>query len=164
VAVSDNLNKGITEDRLLAAHKGAHPSETQVEAEDSRWQPGQSGCPNGRPKGSRNKLSEAFLQALAEDFETHGKDSVVKVRTERPNEYLRIVAVALPKRMELEDATPQKPVREMTDDELHAILWRQYQELGITDQEVADARARREAEGRPAYGPLGRVFTGNGRA
>jgi hypothetical protein len=49
--------------------------------------------------------------------------------------------------MELEDAMPYKPAREMTDDELHAILWRQYRELGITDQEVADARARREAEG-----------------
>jgi hypothetical protein len=33
--------------------------------------------------------------------------------------------MALPKRMELDDATPQKPVREMNDDELRAILWRQ---------------------------------------
>jgi hypothetical protein len=38
--------------------------------------------------------------------------------------------MALPKRMELEDATPQKPVREMIDDVLHAILWRHKQELG----------------------------------
>jgi hypothetical protein len=152
LAVSDNLNNGITGDRLLAAHNGERPGETRVEAEDSRWQPGQSGCPNGRPKGARNKLSEAFLSALAEDFETHGRDTIVKVRSDRPNEYLKIVAMALPKRMELEDATPQKPAHEMTDDELHAVLWRQYRELGITEDEVAQAAVRREAEGRPAYG------------
>ena len=94
----------------------------------------------------------------------HGENTVVKVRMERPHEYLRIVAMALPKRMELEDATPQKPPREMTDDELHAILWRHYQELGITEDEVAQAAVRREAEGRPAYVPRGRVVSGNGRA
>jgi hypothetical protein len=67
-------------------------------------------------------------------------------RTDRPNEYLKIVAMALPKRMELEDATPQKPMRDMTDDELNAILWRDYKELGITEQEVAEAAARRPEE------------------
>jgi hypothetical protein len=53
----------------------------------------------------------------------------------------------------LEDATAQKPAHEMTDDELHAVLWRQYRELGITEDEVAQAAVRREAEGRPAYVP-----------
>jgi hypothetical protein len=30
----------------------------------------------GRPKGSRNKLGEAFIQALAEDFERHGAEAI----------------------------------------------------------------------------------------
>ena len=34
------------------------------------------------PRGSRNKLSDAFLQALADDFEAHGKGVVEKVRTD----------------------------------------------------------------------------------
>ena len=34
--------------------------------------PGEVRNPTGRPKGSRNKLSDAFLQALANDFEAHG--------------------------------------------------------------------------------------------
>ena len=51
----------------------------------------------------------------------------------------------LPKRMEIEDATPEKPPHEMTDDELNAVLWKQYKELGVTEQDVADASTRREA-------------------
>jgi hypothetical protein len=35
------------------------------------FEPGQSGNPAGRPKGARNKLSEVFLQALAEDFDAN---------------------------------------------------------------------------------------------
>jgi hypothetical protein len=43
------------------------------------------------------------LQALADDFEAHGKGVVEKVRTERPQDYLKIVASVMPKRMEVED-------------------------------------------------------------
>jgi len=46
--------------------------------EDTRFQPGNPGGP-GRPLGSKNKLSESFLQALAEDFEKHGKDAIRRI-------------------------------------------------------------------------------------
>jgi hypothetical protein len=100
--------------------RDARPDDTGDQ--QGSWQPGQSGNPSGRPKGARNKLSEAFLKALADDFETHGKDTIVKVRTGRPNEYLKIVAMALPKRMEIEEATPARRAIDMTDDELAAII------------------------------------------
>lgn len=61
------------------------------------WKPGQSGNPNGRPKGSRNKLGEAFIEDMHADWEAHGKDAIVRVRTEKPEQYLKVVASILPK-------------------------------------------------------------------
>jgi hypothetical protein len=86
-----------------------------------QWQPGQSGNPAGRPKGARSKLSESFLKALAEDFDSNGIEVIEKVRKARPHEYLKIVAAVLPKQVQLEDLTPQRRAEDLTDDELATI-------------------------------------------
>ena len=38
----------------------------------------------GRAKGARNKLSVAFLEAFAADFEEHGAEVIKIVRVEKP--------------------------------------------------------------------------------
>ena len=53
----------------------------------------------GRPKGSRNKLSEEFLSALYADFEAHGADAIARVRQDRPHEYIKVIASLLPKEL-----------------------------------------------------------------
>lgn len=63
--------------------------------------PGQSGNPLGRPKGSRHKLSEAFLSALWTDWQLHGADVVATVRTMEPSQYLKIIASVVPKQIEV---------------------------------------------------------------
>jgi hypothetical protein len=83
---------------------------------------GESGNPAGRPKGSRNRLSETFLSALAVDFDQHGIWVIERVRMERPHDYLRIVVGALPKDMNMSLSTRQRPLEFMTDAELTAIL------------------------------------------
>jgi hypothetical protein len=70
--------------------------------QDTRFKPGQSGNPAGRPRGARNKVSEKLLEALAMDFDSHGKAVIEKVRSDRPHEYLKIVASLVPKQMEIE--------------------------------------------------------------
>ena len=62
-----------------------------------QFKPGQG----GRRKGSRNKLGEDFLQALADDFERHGAEAIERVRIEKPDAYLKVIASLLPKDLNL---------------------------------------------------------------
>lgn len=94
------------------------------------WEPGQSGNPNGRPKGSRNKLGEAFWEALHDDFKYNGTAAIVKVRTDRPHEYLKVIAQVVPKELLVKDLS----LEEMDDDALIEFL--------------ADIRAAKTALGR----------------
>jgi hypothetical protein len=68
----------------------------------------------GRPKGARNKLGEAFVQALHDDFDEHGIAAIQIVRAEKPDQYLKVIASLLPKDVNLN----VNDDREMSDDEL----------------------------------------------
>jgi hypothetical protein len=85
-------------DMSIAA--GATAKQTARTGEKAgRFKPGAEWTGNraGRPKGSNDKLSKAFVAALADDFAKHGMAVIAKVRQKSPAIYLRIVADLVPK-------------------------------------------------------------------
>ena len=68
------------------------------------WQPGQSGNAKGRERGSRNKLSEEFIDALYADFQEHGAAAIKACRDASPENYVKVIASLLPKEMNIRDS------------------------------------------------------------
>lgn len=97
------------------------------------WQPGQSGNPAGKPKGSRNKLGEAFIQALHADFETHGESVIKAVREDKPAEYLKVVASLLPKQVEIREGAFDG----VDDEQLAALVAAARSALGVAGSGTA---------------------------
>jgi uncharacterized small protein (DUF1192 family) len=65
------------------------------------YRKGQSGNPDGRPPGSRNKLTEAFLRDVLAAWEAKGAAAVLKLCDERPYDFVKLVATILPKNFNL---------------------------------------------------------------
>ena len=93
------------------------------------WQPGQSGNPAGRLRGSRNKLSEEVICALLRDFREHGQKAIAKVRREQPGVYLRVLALLCPREHQVQHSNPLK---DLTDEQLEAMI--EYIETSLAAQ------------------------------
>jgi len=100
----------------MAGRKPAGTAKRQLPKamEAHQFKPGQSGNPKGRGKGVRNKLGEAFLEALHEDFNEHGADAITKCRQDSPVAYVKVLASILPKDLNV----TINPLEELTDAEL----------------------------------------------
>ena len=81
------------------------------------FKPGQTGNPGGKPTGARNRLTAAFLNALAADFDEHGKKAIQECRETKPEAYIKAIAALCPKVIEVE-----RPLQEMEDAELLAAV------------------------------------------
>ena len=83
------------------------------------WQPGVSGNPAGRTRGSRNALSEEVICALLRDFRKHGEKAIAKVRREQPGVYLRCLTLLIPREHKVEQSNV---IKNLSDQELEAMI------------------------------------------
>jgi uncharacterized protein DUF5681 len=67
------------------------------------WKPGESGNPAGRPKGSRSKLSEAFLTDFLGAWEKFGAAALETAATQFPTIFVRVTASLLPRPFKIEN-------------------------------------------------------------
>jgi len=74
---------------------------------------GETGNPGGKPVGARNRLTAAFLNALAKDFDENGVTAIKECRENKPDAYIKAIAALCPKEIEV-----KSPLQELKDDEL----------------------------------------------
>src|SRR4029453_9926692 len=87
----------------------------------TQFKPGQSGNPKGRPKGSRNKLSEMFFRDLCDAWQAFGKPALETMAMLYPVEFVRLVASLMPKEPEATIA-PVTVMERMSDAQLDALI------------------------------------------
>ena len=99
----------------------------------------------GRMKGSRNKLSVAFLNDFLEEWREGGREAMRIMRIERPAEFVKTAAYLMPKEMTLEVG----PLQELSDDKL--ITYIEYTERELERRALSiESREESQTDGRQA--------------
>src|SRR3979409_292171 len=71
----------------------------------------------GRPKGARDKLTHAFIEALVREFEVGGAAAIRICRKEEPTKFVQICASLQPKEFQVETF-----MADATDAELDTLI------------------------------------------
>jgi len=83
------------------------------------FKPGLSGNPHGNRHRTRHLLNQEFMQALLLHFRQHGKKAIEKVAREQPAVYVKILALLVPREMQIEQTNR---IKQMTDEEIEQAI------------------------------------------
>jgi len=89
--------------QVPAADIAAANARREKAFKENRFKPGQSGNPAGRPKGSRNKISAAYMDDMLAFWQSGqgGQTLIRKVAKSKPEAVLRAVGDLVPKEFDL---------------------------------------------------------------
>jgi transcriptional regulator CtsR len=94
----------------------------------------------GRPAGTRNRLSSAFLEDLLAEWREHGKGAIRIMRVEEPAAFVRVVASTLPKEFTFENV-----MSDISDEQLDDVIVRiKEQMLTAREPKLIEAKAVKE--------------------
>jgi hypothetical protein len=116
--------------------------------ENTGLRPGESGNPNGRPIGARNKLSQDFIDDFHQVWQEEGINALRNAARRSPARFIQVAASLIPQHFTLEH---EHKLVGLSDDELHQRLIEAHKELaaaGITiDIEAEEVKALPAPEG-----------------
>ena len=72
--------------------------------EDTQFKKGQSGNPKGRKKGSKNRLTKAYLKDLYGIYLEVGKEGLQRLCEERPEVFFKLVDGKVPKDLDIKQS------------------------------------------------------------
>jgi hypothetical protein len=91
-----------SEDEMKRSYEPANTGSKQAE---TRFKPGQSGNPAGRPKGAKSQFTEDFWRDLRDVWKLHGRAAIERVIAEDPAKFLAIAASKVPGEIEVSNTS-----------------------------------------------------------